>query len=112
MRTIGILLLLLCMAGGASAQYAVISSITTEGNKRTKERTILRELSFAVGDSIPDEQLQEILKKSENQIYITQPFDAFFQAEPDAHREQCNAQQYNEHNDTQTHTQTNTHPYY
>lgn len=46
----------------------LINSITLEGNKTTKTSTVLRELSFQVGDSLTQESFSEKLLQSELNI--------------------------------------------
>jgi outer membrane protein assembly factor BamA len=67
MRTFFYILFLsvLSLAMQAQSPVALISQITIEGNKSTKDRTILRELSFSLGDTIAQEKLDERLRESE-----------------------------------------------
>ena len=46
----------------------VISEISINGNKKTKEHTILRELYFAVGDSLNAKELVEKIEQSKKNI--------------------------------------------
>lgn len=48
--------------------YAKIRAIHIEGNKKTKEFVILRELTFKPGDSIPPEKLMAVLEKNRMNI--------------------------------------------
>jgi outer membrane protein assembly factor BamA len=57
------------------APYLIIDSIFLSGNKRTKDRIILRELDFKVGDTLKTEQMEDILKKNRNQVYNTGLFN-------------------------------------
>ena len=52
----------------AQFEYVHIDSILISGNKKTKDRIILRELKISVGDSIHISQLQTVLEK--NQQYV------------------------------------------
>ena len=45
-----------------------VNSIEIEGNKITKRATVLRELSFEIGDSLTREEFNEKLKQSELNI--------------------------------------------
>jgi outer membrane protein assembly factor BamA len=49
-------------------EQVYIDSILIQGNKKTKDKIILRELKFEVGDSILISQLSEVLEK--NQKYV------------------------------------------
>lgn len=55
--------------------YTVIQDIRIEGNKRTKERVILRELTFKIGDTIRLEELPVVLKESEEWVLNTGMFN-------------------------------------
>ena len=46
----------------------VISSITVTGNKKTKDKIILREINFSEGDSIRTEMLPQVFKQSETNL--------------------------------------------
>jgi outer membrane protein assembly factor BamA len=48
-----------------TAQFLTITDITLEGNKRTKEYILLRELEFKTGDRLKQSQLTSILTKNE-----------------------------------------------
>lgn len=49
--------------------FYIINSIDIEGNKKTKNRTILRELSFEVADTLNTEELTTLLETNRNQVY-------------------------------------------
>jgi len=51
-----------------------IFSVLIEGNRRTKERIILREMAYKQGDSIPVSHLYEILEEARSLIYNTNLF--------------------------------------
>jgi outer membrane protein assembly factor BamA len=55
----------------SSDTFVVINAITLEGNKRTKDRIILRELSIAPGDTIPEKDLESLLIKTRNRLFNT-----------------------------------------
>ncbi|MDX1478227.1 MAG: BamA/TamA family outer membrane protein [Saprospiraceae bacterium] len=68
------ILVLLCLLVGASAlhgQMLLISGIEVEGNHKTKERIILRELDFAVGDTITQASLSTRLDRNRNNLLKT-----------------------------------------
>ena len=65
------LLLLFPILLTAQFEYVYIDSIQIQGNKKTKDRIILRELKFAIGDSIHISQLQKELEKNEKYILNT-----------------------------------------
>ncbi len=48
-----------------------VQEIFIEGNKKTKDRIILRELDFVIGDSIPLTQLSQIIEKNRLQVLNT-----------------------------------------
>jgi outer membrane protein assembly factor BamA len=56
------------------SQSVKINAIVVNGNKKTKEKTILRELHCVVGDSIPTEKIGEIVEKSRLQLMNTNLF--------------------------------------
>jgi outer membrane protein assembly factor BamA len=53
----------------------VVTAITFEGNKRTKERTILREMYFGVGDTVLNDDFDELLENSRNMVFNTALFN-------------------------------------
>lgn len=53
---------------GSGVGTIVISSIKTEGNRRTQEYIILRELTFSVGDTLTCKQLEQALKISQDNL--------------------------------------------
>jgi hypothetical protein len=55
----------------AQSDYVIINAIQIEGNKHTKSRVILREMDFAVGDTIPLKTLQDRLDINKNYIMNT-----------------------------------------
>lgn len=55
----------------AQFEYVFIDSIQIKGNKKTKDRIILRELKIAVGDSILISELTKVLEKNENYVLNT-----------------------------------------
>jgi outer membrane protein assembly factor BamA len=62
-----VLVILVILIAGlpCTAQFLTITEITIEGNKRTKEHILKRELEFKVGDRLQQSQLTSILKKNE-----------------------------------------------
>lgn len=54
--------------------FAYIDSISIEGNKTTRDKVILRELKFNVGDTISTNELGDILEQSENLVLNTGVF--------------------------------------
>ncbi|MCB0568676.1 MAG: BamA/TamA family outer membrane protein [Phaeodactylibacter sp.] len=59
----------------AQQDFAIIDSITVKGNRTTKKAIILREMLFAVGDTVLLEELPERLKRSEMLIMNTGLFN-------------------------------------
>jgi outer membrane protein assembly factor BamA len=60
----------------SSAKKFSIGTITIIGNKITKERIILRELTFHPNDSLDTIQMQSIFKRSEENLYNTSLFNS------------------------------------
>lgn len=52
----------------AEKKYVVVSSIKVKGNDRTKEKIIIHELTFQVGDTISQQDLHEHIEKSRNNL--------------------------------------------
>ncbi len=62
----------LCIASaGASAQFVKVVSIEVEGTKRTKDKIVLRELEFKVGDRLQQSQLARIVVENELNLLAT-----------------------------------------
>lgn len=59
----------------ANTRMVTIDNIFLTGNKKTKDKIILRELSIEQGKAYPFEALQEILKADRNKIYNTKLFN-------------------------------------
>ncbi|MEM6965920.1 MAG: hypothetical protein AAF573_14225, partial [Bacteroidota bacterium] len=55
----------------AQSDYVLVEDLLIEGNKKTKDRTVLRELAFAVGDSVSLSELMLRIKQSELLILNT-----------------------------------------
>lgn len=75
MRIIGLFLLLLSEFYVAAQNYVYVDAITIEGNRKTKEEIILRELPFKVGDSIEISALPTMIKESEQLVLNTSLFN-------------------------------------
>ena len=69
-----LLLVTVCVATYAQTEYVIINAIEIEGNKKTKDRVILREMDFKVGDTIVFETLKERLELNKNYIMNTNLF--------------------------------------
>jgi outer membrane protein assembly factor BamA len=54
-----------------SSGFIVIREISIEGNNKTKDRIILRELSFHTGDTISVNDIEKMLLLSKNRIFNT-----------------------------------------
>ena len=63
-----ILLILLPIELSAQLNQVYIEAIEFNGNRKTKEKTILREMDFAPGDSIPIKGLAERIEQ--NRLFI------------------------------------------
>jgi outer membrane protein assembly factor BamA len=59
----------------AELNYVIIRRIIIEGNRRTRERTILREVTFNEGDSVRIDELMEEVQRSRNQVQNTGLFN-------------------------------------
>jgi len=71
------LLLALLLSGAAMAQERrVVAGIAVEGNKRTKERIILRELTFHEGDTLGIQDLYARLERSRQNLMNTALFNS------------------------------------
>ena len=57
-----------------STTYMVVDNILIEGNKKTKNSIILRELNFKEGDTIFIQEKEEVFKWSKNRIFNTNLF--------------------------------------
>jgi len=58
-----------------SSKKYIVGSITTSGNKKTKERIILRELTFKINDSISIKELYQQIARSEQNLLNTSLFN-------------------------------------
>lgn len=58
-----------------SLSYVVIDEIVLEGNHVTKPSIVFRELTFAVGDTIPDDRLNDELRISKENVQNTTLFN-------------------------------------
>ena len=58
----------------ADATYIVIDSISIEGNKKTKDVIILRELDFKIGDTVPTSKLDYRIQRTQNRLFNTSLF--------------------------------------
>lgn len=57
-----------------STSYIIIGDILIEGNKKTKENIILRELNFKSGDTILFKDQEELFRWNKNRIFNTNLF--------------------------------------
>ena len=71
-----LIIICLCISTFAYGQFVKIKKITIEGNKKTKETTILRDLHFAVGDSIEVGELGNFIEKNRLQLMNTLLFSS------------------------------------
>jgi outer membrane protein assembly factor BamA len=54
--------------------YIIIDSVRIEGNKKTKDVIILRELDFKIGDTIILKKLEDRLQRTQNRLFNTSLF--------------------------------------
>ncbi len=69
-----ILFVVFSFAQSAMSQSFVVHSIVVEGNDKTKSQIILRELVFALGDTLQDSQWQDLQKQSADNLVNTSLF--------------------------------------
>src|SRR5437762_10641157 len=55
--------------------FIIIQHIILEGNERTRNQIILRELTFSSGDTIPGDEVMKHLELSRNQVMNTGLFN-------------------------------------
>lgn len=67
-KFIGLVLLALAWICPAGAQMVYIEEVSLHGNKWTRDRIVYRELDFAVGDSIPIQELAQKIEHNRNQL--------------------------------------------
>ncbi|MBQ9213574.1 MAG: hypothetical protein IJ150_06510, partial [Bacteroidales bacterium] len=60
---------------GSEDDFVVISAINIYGNKKTKDKIILRELEFQTGDTICRSKLQQKIEKSKTNLEKTSLFN-------------------------------------
>lgn len=75
MRTFGLFLLLFSKFYVAAQSFVHVDAIFIDGNKKTKEEIILRELQFKVGDSIEVSNLPKVLEQSKQLVMNTSLFN-------------------------------------
>lgn len=75
MRTIGLVFLVFAKFYVAAQNFVYVDAIFIQGNKKTKDEIILRELQFKVGDSIEVANWETVLKESEQFVMNTSLFN-------------------------------------
>ena len=73
-QILGLILLLSGQFAFGQADLVHVDSIILKGHKRTKEKIILRELNFEVGDSLPLQDLQKYFTQSKSNLLNTSLF--------------------------------------
>lgn len=73
-RIISILIVLFISLDGLSQGQIAVSGISIHGNNKTKDKIILRELTFKVGDIISTDDFKEKIKRSQENILNTSLF--------------------------------------
>lgn len=58
----------------SDVDYIIIDSIHIEGNKKTKDVIIIRELDFKIGDTISTQKLDYRLQRTQNRLFNTSLF--------------------------------------
>jgi outer membrane protein assembly factor BamA len=71
-----VLLWLLSNFGWAQNDRIVVEKITMEGNRRTREEIVLRELKFRTGDTVMISALEKLLEESEQLVMNTGLFNS------------------------------------
>ena len=74
-RLLSFLLMLLSFVSMAQSDYVVVNDIVIEGNSVTKSSVILKELTFAVGDTICVSSLEDELRLSKENLQNTTLFN-------------------------------------
>lgn len=74
MRILLLLLNIIPLVVFSQSEFILVGDISVEGNKRTKEEIILRELCFSKGDTISLDKLAEQVKQSEYFVMNTSLF--------------------------------------
>jgi outer membrane protein assembly factor BamA len=72
-------LLFSCIVAGASpctVPVVVIQDVQLQGNETTKDFVLLRELTFAIGDSVETAQLENLLEENRKRIYNLRLFNS------------------------------------
>lgn len=64
-----------CSIGLAQAQFIVIDDIEIEGNKKTKNWVILRELNIGVGDSVLIADTAKVIRRNQKQLLNSELFN-------------------------------------
>lgn len=62
-------------SGGLSPHQVIVNTIVVEGNQKTKEYIILRELDIVSGDTLDLTKKEELLVKNRNKIFNTNLFN-------------------------------------
>ena len=74
-RLLSFLLMLLPFVMMAQSDYVVVNDIVIDGNRVTKSSIILKELTFAVGDTIDVSCLEDELRLSKENVQNTTLFN-------------------------------------
>lgn len=67
-----ILLLLIgavALAGPCAVPAVVVAEVELSGNETTKPQVMLRELTFAPGDTIPADELEPLLEENQKRLF-------------------------------------------
>lgn len=75
-RNIFFVLCLVFSVGKAQDSLLVLQSITIQGANKTKEKTVLREMSIQAGDSIPSSELDSVMTRNRNNVYNLSLFNS------------------------------------
>ena len=60
---------------GSAQEYFIVENVTLDGNKRTRDKIVLRELDFKNGDTIYFTQIQQRFLENEKRILNTGLFN-------------------------------------
>lgn len=89
MNLLGVLLCFLNLSMPTdSLETLVVKQVEVIGNKKTKESIIIREMTFAVGDALNEEELAEKLERSRKNIFNT---NLFIWVKADFDQDNCEA---------------------
>ena len=70
-----------CFSQDSTNSFVVVKEFRVIGNKTTKEAIVIREVPFNINDTIPIDELNQVLKRTESNLFNTSLFN-FITVEP------------------------------